>query len=183
MSAFRLLREDCQTKKRTMNRNKLFASSIIAVSVIVMASCAGIHPNEKIIAGKWKPVKVEKIVDSLAIRPAAGMTGGREKDPRGGRVESGGGGERRMANLDRLVQTEMRTTMEIYPDHTAIKNFPGKPMKATWKMSGKGSRIVARNLETKQKFTIDILALNKEMIEVIEHTPAGDIRITYERQQ
>ena len=167
-----------------MKRNRLFTICTIAVSMIVMASC-GIapHPNEKIIIGTWRPVKVEKVVDSSALQAAASMAGtstpNKSKD---GRPAGEGGGARKEAALDRLVQSEMRATLVIYENRTAVKNFPGKPLHATWKMKGKGTRIVAKNVENKMKFVIEILEINKEQIVVIEHAQVGDIKITYQRQ-
>jgi hypothetical protein len=73
--------------------------------------------------------------------------------------------------------------MEIFANKTAVKNFPGKPLHATWKMKGKGTKIVAKNVENKMKFTIEILEISKVQIVVIEHAPVGDVKITYERLQ
>ena len=167
-----------------MNRNRIIAICAIAVTIIIMTSCAiAPHPNEKIIVGTWRPVSVEKVVDSSALKAAASMSGsGEQKQSKEGASPSDGGAAKKEAALDRLVQSEMRATMEIFENKTATKNFPGKPIHATWKMKGKGTRIVAKNVENKMKFVIEILEINKERIVVIEHAPVGDVKITYERQ-
>jgi hypothetical protein len=166
----------------TLNKYLNLVGFLIAIGIL--ASCAiAPHPNEKIIVGTWRPVKAEKIVDSSALQAAATLAGNSgQKQSKDGRPAGDGGASRKEATLDRLVQSEMRATMEIFANHTAIKNFPGKPLHATWKMKGKGTRIVAKNVENKMKFTIEILEINKEQIVVIEHAPVGDVKITYERQ-
>ncbi|MDP1620966.1 MAG: hypothetical protein Q8M08_01370 [Bacteroidales bacterium] len=167
-----------------MIRNRIFTLGTIVITIIFMTSCGMTpHPNEKIIIGIWRPVKVEKVVDSSALQAAASMSdnSGRQQ-VKEGRQDGEGAVSRKDAALDRLIQNEMRATMEIFPNKTAVKNFPGKPLNATWKMKGKGSRIVAKNIENKMKFVIEILEISKEQIIVIEHVPVGDIKITYERQ-
>lgn len=166
-----------------MNLSKPANLIALLIVIVVLGSCAiSSHPNEKIIIGKWRPVKVEKVVDSSAIEAGVALQGSSSKQKSGASKPAGeGAAGRKDAELDRLVQLEMRATMEIYPDKTAIKNFPGKPLKATWKMKGKGKKIIAKNLENKTTFVIEILEITKEQIIVLEHAPMGDIRIVYER--
>jgi hypothetical protein len=170
-----------------MNKNKPISLIAFLFAVVFLASCSIVpHPNQKIIIGKWRPVTVEKMVDSSALQAGAPVQGTTEKQKPGAARPAGtatgeGASGRKDAELDRLVQMEKRATMEIYADKTAIKNFPGKPLNATWKMKGRGKRIVAKNLENNTTFTIDILEINKERIVVVEHAPVGDVKIVYER--
>ena len=168
-----------------MNKNKHVNLVALLFAVIIFASCAAtMHPNEKILIGKWNPVKVEKIVDSSALQAAASPGGNSgQKQSKEGKPAGEGGASRKDAALDKLVQTEMRSTLELFPNKTAVKNFPGKPLKATWKLKGNGTRIVAKGTETGMKFVIEILEIDKEHIVIIEHAPVGDLKIVYERQQ
>lgn len=167
-----------------MKMNKYLFFIALTAGVLSLYSCAvKPHPNERIIVGKWRPVQVEKIVDSSEIQAAAMLKG--ENDQRKSKTGvpgDAGAGSRKQEAFDRLAQAEARATMEIFPDGTALKSLPGHPVKASWKMKGKGTRIVARNLENKMKFVIEILEINKERIVVIEHAPVGDLKITYERE-
>ncbi len=169
-----------------MNRNRIFTLFTFTVAVIALASCSIMsHPNEKIIIGTWRPVKVEKVVDSAALLAVAAQSGDtlqQQKSKLGGKPAGDGGAAKKEAILERLMQSEMRATMEIFMNKTAVKNYPGKPLHATWKMKGKGTRIIAKNVENKMKFVIEILEINKERIVVIERTRAGDLKIIYERQ-
>jgi hypothetical protein len=167
-----------------MTKNKIIVFFTIAIAAIVMTSCSlTMHPNEKMIVGTWRPVKVEKVVDSSALQANTAMSdNSKQKAAKQGRPTGEGGVSKKDVSLDRLVQSEMRATMEIFHNKTAIKNYPGKPMHATWKMKGKGTRIVAKNVENKMKFVIDILEISDEQIVVLEHAVIGDVKITYERQ-
>lgn len=167
-----------------MNRQRFFTICAIAVTIVMMTSCGmSPHPNEKIIVGVWVPMKVEKIVDSSALQAAAAMSGTTgQKQSKPGVPAGDGGAAKREAALDRLVQMEMKSTMEIFANKTVVKNFPGKPVHATWKLKGKGTRIVAKGVENKVKYMIDILEISASQIIILEHSPAGDIKITYERQ-
>ena len=168
-----------------MTKIRMYPFIAFSSLIIVMASCAATsHPNEKIIVGTWKPVKVEKIVDSLALQSSgSGSSRPNKMKPKDGTPSEGGYDEHSPAAFNRMVQTEMRATLQIFANKTAIKNYSGKPLHATWKMKGHGTRIVAKNVETKMKFVIEILEISKERVVVMEHVPAGDLKITYERVQ
>ena len=159
--------------------------TIFIITLIIAASCAvKPHPNEKRIEGKWKPLKIERIVDSSAIQAAAHAGGTNPpKESKTGKPTRSGGDPKRAANAERLYQTEMRSTLEIFPDKTAIKSYPGKDIKLTWKMKSNGTRLVAKNPENKAKFVIDIEDISDTKIIVIEHAQIGDIRITYAKIQ
>ncbi|MEI6681121.1 MAG: hypothetical protein WCO44_00760 [Bacteroidota bacterium] len=174
-----------------MNRNKTLGLSLVAIALFLMTACAVVpHPNEKIIVGLWKPVKVERVIDSsalLAAHPHAGDTTAKAAVPgkpgAPGKAGEAGAAARRGANLEHLQQIEMRATLEIFANKTAIKHYPGKPLNATWKMKGKGTRIVAKNLATKSKFVIDIEDISQDRLVIMEHAQSVDVRVTYERQK
>ena len=166
-----------------MNRNRTLAACLFAIALFILTSCAvAPHPNEKIIVGTWKPVKVEQIVDSSALKASISHSSdSTRKNPKPGRSAVAGGGNKKEATLDRLAQNEMRATLEIFADKTAIKNYPGKPLHATWKMKGRGKRLVGKNVDNKMKFVIDILEIRNEEVTVMEHAPVGDLKIVYKR--
>ena len=122
-----------------MIKNRTIAFCLFVIALFVVASCAiAPHPNEKIIIGIWKPVKVEKIIDSSALQAKNSHPGDTiRNDQKPGKSaiagkSTGTGTEvRKGATLDRLSQSEMRATLEIFTNKTAIKNYPGKPMHAT----------------------------------------------------
>ena len=166
-----------------MNRNTTIATCLSAIAIFIITSCAiAPHPNEKIIVGTWKPVKVEKIVDSSALQAVtSNPSDTTRKNPKPGRTADAGDGNKKEGTLDRLAQNEMRTTLEIFANKTAIKNYPGKPLHATWKLKSKGTRLVGKNVDNKMKFVIDILEIRNDEVIVMEHAPVGDIKIVYKR--
>jgi hypothetical protein len=174
-----------------MIKNRTIAFFLFAITIVVVASCSILpHPNEKIIVGIWRPIRVEKIVDSSALQAANIHSADTVKnDPKPGKTASagkGGGGAagaRQGANLDRLAQSEMRATLEMFANKTAVKNYPGNPLHATWKMKGKGTRIIAKGVTNKKKFVIDILSLQQDQMIVMEHAGIGDLKVTYVREK
>ena len=168
-----------------MNRNRTLAISLFAIALLIVTSCAIVpHPNEKIIVGIWKPVKVEKVIDSSALKAVASKpadTAGRTQ--KSGKTQASGNGARKGATIDRLVQSEMRASLEVFANKTAVKNYPGKPVHFTWKMKGKGTRLLTKNVETKMKFVIEIETISQDQIVILEHAQVGDVRIAYERQK
>jgi len=175
-----------------MTKSRTFALSIFAVAIVILASCAvKPHPNEKILVGTWKALKVEKVVDSSALQAAMGAKTDTTKikntqNPKKDRpVTPGATGKtnRKEMTYDRIVQNEMRSTLEIYANKTAVKKYPKKTINATWKLKGRGTRLVAKNKENKMKFVIEILEIQPEQIVVVEHLPVGDVKVVYGRQQ
>jgi hypothetical protein len=49
-------------------------------------------------------------------------------------------------------------------------------------MKAKGSKIIAKGVENNVKFVIELLEVTNDQIVVLEHSPVGDIKITYKRQ-
>lgn len=166
-----------------MYKNRIITFFAFAAVTILMASCAVTsHPNEQILVGTWKPVKVEKIVDSSAFQAYGSKPSGtNQTKSRNGKVSGTGDAGRLTASLDKQVQVEMHSTLQIFANKTAIKKYGAKIIHATWKLKGNGTRIVAKNVENKMRFVIEILEINKEHVVVIEHASAADIKITYER--
>ncbi len=176
------------------------------VIAIGITSCATTHPNEKLIVGNWKPVKaeqyfteeeleeIEKIQSqSTQQRQASGTeksqttTGGAtattptSATQTRGKEGNIGGGQNIQADLNRLIQAEGRAQMVIYPDHSAAKFYRGRTVKATWKLRGNGTVLVAKDLEKKDKYRIDILEISDSKMVVVENLPIGGIKITYKK--
>jgi hypothetical protein len=173
-----------------MKKSKIITLFSIAITLLILTSCVfKPHPNQKIIVGTWIPLKVERVSaaavtkDAPATQAAPGTPVNTEaKQSKTGAPAGDGGASRKEAALDRLIQSEMKSTLEINANKTAVKKFPGKPINATWKLKGKGTRIVAKNIENNMKFVIEIVEMTNDVIVVIEHAPVGDVKITYKRQ-
>ncbi|MBE0647874.1 MAG: hypothetical protein IH596_08825 [Bacteroidales bacterium] len=180
---------------------------LFVVIALFYSSCATTHPNEALIVGEWKPIKAEKYFtpeeeellkkaqeQSTATRPTtegdkpAASTGSTAPStaslPSGtdpGRGGDRAGGKNPADELNRLIQAETRTNIVIYPDHTAAKFYRSRTVKATWKLKGKGTVLIAKDLEKKEKYRIDILEVDGSKMVVVENLPVGGIKITYQK--
>jgi hypothetical protein len=154
-----------------MMRKQLLVTLILTAFTAVIAIGGKVHPNEKLIVGKWIPVKVEKYVPEKkkdTSAPARSETG-ENKSPDD-------------QKLERLLRAEQKATLEITSDRTAMKNYHGKLIKASWKLKGGGKKIVARDISTKEKYILNIVEVTDTQMILIENSAAGSITITYKKE-
>lgn len=213
-----------------MTMKKWLFPATLMVVVYAMSSCSVTsHPNEKLLYGKWKPEKVERVYTQeekqkmeeiqkkQAVTPQqqAGTATQVKKTGRGKpgsttpvtttattttqqagtttpvetRKPVAGDGSRegteaqalarREAAMNRMIQSEQRADLVISEDKTAVKTYPGNPIKATWKLKGNGTVFVAKNTKTKEKYAFDILELTENRAVIQEDLPMGSLKITY----
>jgi hypothetical protein len=174
-----------------MNKNTLLHFTAFLAAILIFSSCATTHPNEQLIVGTWKPEKVEKWVDPNSapeaktevtapqtIKVKSADTSRKSGDQGKGAVTAV---DPRMEDaLQRLMRVEERTNLEVFANKMATKSYPAKTVKATWKIKGKdGTKFVAKNIQTKEKTNFTLLELNESRVVLVEHTRAGDLKITY----
>jgi hypothetical protein len=154
--------------------------------ILLIASCAVTHPNEQLIVGDWKPVKAEKYIpppkESKTKQSQADTAkmARKSQKPKKARLA----GDTEFENqLQRMMQTEMRSPISVNANNTVVKFYPGKIIKGTWKLKKKGTRIVAKEKEANKKMTLDILEISENSISVVERFPFGDIKIDYARKK
>lgn len=180
----------------------------VLLVVVLFSSCAAvIHPNEKLIIGEWKPVKVEKYftpeeeellkhaqVQSTGTRPV--QPGEKPVSDAGGNPQAASpstppsdqsrngdntGGKNPEAELNNLIQAETRSNMKIFPDKTIEKSYRVKTLQGTWKMKGEGTVVVVKVPEKGEKYRIDILEIVEGRMVVVGNLPIGGIKIEYEK--
>ena len=165
----------------------------------LISSCATTHPNEALIVGEWKPVKVEKFFTDKEEEQLKNMQSNAPnnkrvtKDPNAATspaaspaapaVATKGGGTRQDvdAALDRVIRAESRAPLVIYPDKTVVKLYRDRVVKATWKLRRKGTVLIAKDLVNKGSYRIDILEINDNQLIVVENLPVGGIKIQYQK--
>ncbi|NQV02831.1 MAG: hypothetical protein HQ542_09305 [Bacteroidia bacterium] len=185
---------------------QLIHLGLVAFVAVLFSSCATTHPNEKLIVGEWKPIKAEKYFtpeeeellkkaqeQSTGTRPTttgdkpAATTGGTSPTTSTpppsdqGRGGDRAGGKNIGDELNRIIQAESRANIIIYPDKTAVKFYRARTVKATWKLKGKGTVLLAKDLEKKDKYRIDILEVDGGIMVVVENLPVGGIKVTYQK--
>jgi hypothetical protein len=168
-----------------MNFKRLLSFFILSSLVIFLYSCAATYPNEKLIVGDWKTIKVEKYEPPVkAPKPSNKPADTTHKSHKKSSTATAVAPDPKLEHqLERMIQTEMRSSMTVYPNKNVAKFYPGKTVKATWKMKKKGTRIVAKELNSDKKMTLDILEINDNTATVVERLPFGDIKILYMKQQ
>jgi len=178
--------------KNHQNLRSLFFISL----VWLITSCATTHPNEKLIVGTWRTVKVEKYVDESAMKAAAATPSSKTgsnvnrtettspNDPQRGIQSTDAERENKVQNkLNRLIQSEERAVLVIDSGHFASKQYPGTLKRATWKMKPNGMVIIAKNLENKERVRMEIEEISENQAVIIQELPVGSLRITYARER
>jgi hypothetical protein len=189
-----------------MKMKQLIHLGFVVIIALLYSSCATTHPNEALIVGEWKPIAVEKYFtpeEEEQLKNAQSQTTGTRPSPAGDKPngstgtsvstgtppspdQSRGGDDRQGGKnpadeLNRLIQAESRANIVIYPDHSAAKFYRARTVKATWKLKGKGTVLLAKDLEKKDKYRIDILEINENTMVVVENLPIGGIKVTYQK--
>ncbi len=158
----------------------------LIILTTVIFSCATVTPRQRMMVGRWKPVKIENadipehktanlqksVTDTLA--PKAGdstKAAGTGTDPK------------QAEKLKRLIQTEFRSELQLNADKTAVKYFHGKMFNATWKLKKKETLLVAKSADTGQKVELEILRVNDTSATVIQRSPYGNLRITFHKEK
>lgn len=173
-------------------RNLIFSTGLMAM-ILVFGSCVTTHPNEKLLPGTWKPQKVEPWIspemaeqmkaqqETQKDQPAAQKTEPVASDPAKGKPTGNASDQRN--KIDRLIGLEQRATLRIEPNHTVAKAYPGKTLKATWKLKANGTLLLAKNIETKEKYKIDLVEISPTHFVAIQHVGEGGVKITYVKEQ
>jgi hypothetical protein len=177
-----------------MRTNPLITLVLIALSTL-FTSCATFHSNQKLIVGKWKPVKVEKMLlddkKQAGTTPSAGTTtpvsndtAMRAKmDAKGGGTGSGDAMAKSPDKISMLYLSEQKVTLEFAANKTAVKDYRGKTIKATWKMKLTGKKIVLTDMKTNEKLVLEIVELTETQAVIIEKLPFASVKVTYAREK
>ena len=173
-----------------MNVYKIFPLLAFISLIVVANSCKVTYPNEKLIIGKWKPVKVEKSFDTSYLKaqgtqlPKSAVAMDTASQKKGKKSSSQAPAVNKDNQLIRLAQSEERSSFEMISENKQVlKHYPGKTISGTWKMKKKGTRIVVKGKENGKKFTIDILDINDSTLVAKEQFPFGLLKVTYHKEK
>ena len=166
--------------------NKLTHITGFLFLAIIIFSCATTSPREKLLVGKWKPVKVENANTPIKKKGIAKPTAPDTLKPQAPDIKTDSftvvvPKEEQM--LNRMIQSENRTSFQLNADKTAIKYYAGKAYNGTWKLKKHGTIFTARNPETGKKVEMEIIRLNDTSAMMTEQFPYGKIRITYHKEK
>ena len=158
---------------------------MVLLSMFIFA-CAATSPRQKLLVGKWKPVKAEnasipenkKAIAKLVVPDTLNPKQNETKPDSLAAPPS-----KDEMKLTHMIQTEMRTSLQLNADKTALRFYHGKSMNATWKLKKQGTILTAKNSESGNKVDLEIVRLNDTSATVIERFPYGSIRITYHKEK
>jgi hypothetical protein len=179
-------------KTSDMKKHQLIPVSLFFILPFFLAACATIHPNEKMLVGTWKTIKVEKYIDESAMQAAAPVSTAtpaataqapkRRSDSAAGATPVGQV-NRAQDKLERLIRAEERAVLVIDSSHIATKQDPGVMIRGTWKMKSNGMVVIAKNMENKEKVRMEIVEISDNQITIIQSLPVGALKITYTKHQ
>jgi hypothetical protein len=168
-----------------MNMKRLLTLCFAVTITFLISSCATFSPNQKYLIGTWKAEKVEKYNMTNLQIPAAGPQG--KTKPVAGdtrpSADTAGQSSRIGVQIDKIIQTELRSTLTLNADKTAIKENHGKTYHGKWKLTNHGTRLLATSKETGKKKTFDILHINDTSAVITESFPFGSLKITYKKEK
>jgi hypothetical protein len=159
---------------------------LIVVSFYFISSCSSTSPREKMLIGTWRPHKIAPYVPNNP-GPAAitGMStpdstkSGKQKT---GTTKTATPDKGQQAQLQRLIDQQMRTTIKINANKTCEIKSRENTKSATWKLKKNGTNLVIKEDETGHKGTLEFVFINDTTAMAIQRTKAGDIIIRYRKQ-
>ncbi|MEI6898464.1 MAG: hypothetical protein WCL00_01195 [Bacteroidota bacterium] len=175
---------------------KLFSLIAFLSLLVFVNACKVTYPNEKLLIGKWTPVKVEKYIDAGIVAPSAGTPAKRpnassaskpamkgDSTSATGVAGSGKSQEELMQHQLSKMSTAMeRTTLEVFKEKKmAVLYNPRTTIKGNWKLKKKGTQINVKELVSGRKFIIDIVKITDTTAEMINRYPFGDVKVFYHR--
>ena len=148
----------------------------------LITSCATTYPNQKLLIGAWRTVKVEKsnIPATLGKTDPTPLRTTPVTAPHSDSVAPAREASKAEQQLARLIQSESRATLTINADKTAVKEYPGKTIHGTWKFKN-NTHLQVVSKETDKKMIFEIQKINDTLAIVKEPLPVGELKITYKK--
>jgi len=163
---------------------KRLLTFLFAISFAFLITPNGFSQTvQKRLIGTWKAIKIEK----YNIPETPDQLAGKSQKGNGNATDSASVARAREqfskleARLNRLIQSELHSTLTIKADKTAIEERAGKTIQGTWKLKNKGQSLLVTSKKPARKITIDIVRVNDTSAVVIENLPIGGLKVTYQR--
>ncbi len=165
--------------------NRLLTLFCTIIVTFLVLSCASNKTIEKRLIGTWKAVKIEPIVAYGQTVPTIenpenmrrshfDTTANQQRPKEPSKTEQ---------QLNRMVDTELRSSMTINADKTAVKEYPGKTVHASWKLKDKGRSLFIKTKETDRELTFFIQRINDTSAVFTATTPVGKFKVTYKKEK
>jgi hypothetical protein len=167
-----------------MKINRLFTLAYILIAVSIITSCSTTSPTEKLLVGTWKTIKAAAYEPNGKTPANSGIkvtdsTGAIKQQPATPSSPEALAEQRKAQQLERAISTQMRTTMTLKANKTAIVTIPGKSIDFKWKLNKKGNVLTLKNLETGKKGELKFVFVNDSAAMAVHSSKAGDMVIRY----
>jgi hypothetical protein len=164
-----------------MNMKRLLPLIFPLTIVLLISSCA-IQPIQKRLIGTWKVVNVDPIYfTNLQEKIAYVQKHKNDKidtvTNQAKQLEISKAEDQR----ERMIQSELHSTLTVNSDKTAIKEYPGKTVHAKWKLKDKGTNLVVKTKESGKTITFHIQHLTDTSALFTATSPAGKYQISYKK--
>lgn len=158
-------------------------SLYFVLTVIFLVSSCAIQPVQKRLIGTWKVVKVEPINVPSTQQPVVQNVQEPKSDKPDTVKYQAKPSEMTKTEVqqERMIQSELRSTMTVYADKTAIKEYPGRTVHAKWTLKNKGTNLVVKTKESGKTVTFYIQHINDTSAVFTGTSPIGKFKITYKK--
>ena len=148
----------------------------------LITSCATTYPNQKLLIGTWRTVKVEKsnIPSSSGRKDPTAQRATSATAPHSDTTSAVTQRSKAEEQLERLIKAESHSVLTINADKTAVKEYAGKTIHGTWKFKN-NTHVLVESKETDKKMVFEIQKINDTLAILKEPLPVGDLKITYRR--
>jgi hypothetical protein len=156
----------------------------VLVIGLLISSCA-VQPVQKRLIGTWKAVKIEPFtLTGTPITISENIRNGpRDRHDSTDLQPKPNNPSKVEQQVERMVQSELRSTMTVNENKTAIKEYPGKTVHATWKLKNKGTTLVVKTKETDKTMTLYIQHITDTSAVFTTTSPVGKFKITYKKEK
>ena len=167
---------------------RLFLPILTIALAVFLLSCAGTHPNAKILVGSWQPVQAEKYIPENAKKKPP-----KEKSQATDTSQSAKSGQLPLtkaqeaekdleAQWGHMVEVEKKTPLVIKENFIAEKQYKSRLVRGTWNLKKQGTKILFKEELTGETLKADILEISDSTVVMVEHAPVGDIKVTYRKK-
>jgi hypothetical protein len=161
---------------------RLLTLSILLAGTFLITSCGSTYSIPKKLVGTWKTVNIEKLAAPGAPATTAAVPAEDKSIPDSLRYNHNPGPSKLDGMINRYLATELKTTLTINADKTAVKIFPDKTVHATWKVKKQGTRLLVTTKETGKKLTLNIIRVTDSTAVVTTEVQQVAVKITYRKE-
>ena len=171
-----------------MKPRNIFLPLFTLVLAAFLFSCAGSHPNARMLVGNWQPVQAEKYIPENAVKKSPKEkvqpvdTSQSAKNIQPAMTKAQEAEKELEAQWGHMVEVEKKTPLVVRENFLAEKQYKSRLVRGTWKLKKQGTRIVFKEEVTGETLKAEILEISDSSMVMVEHSPVGDIKVKYRKK-